>query len=245
MASMIGTIYAKRFIGTNEMAEQFFELLEQTNMQPDKIGLYEPLREAYSLERAVHMWTLREDNGSAGGMMSRKKKPNFQFDVWWARGPKARPNSITFYFTKETFARHREAIDHIFKETFIFMDGLYGYITHDKPKKRQHVMGGIETRMPGVFWCNYFGPLYVDFFGREKILTGPWVKTEELSSGAIIAYLADQPDKEILQSDRLEKQAKEYLGAESFGDPEAAERNPDKPQRCKVPSLELPEVNGE
>ena len=244
MTSMHGIIFARKFIGTKELAEQFFAILKEANMEPDKIGLYEPIKENYSMEKASDMWTLCENSRNSGGMMGKKKKPNLLFDIGWARGPKARPNDITFFLNPEIFIQNKGVMEFVFRETFILFDGLYGYITHNWPQRRQHVTGGIDTRMPGVFLCNYFGPLYVDFFGREKILSGPWVKTEELDSGTIVTYLADEPDKEILESDFLEKRAKEHLGVESFGDPEEAKKNIDELQLRKVPAIVIPEVRG-
>ncbi|MDA8236193.1 MAG: hypothetical protein M0Z31_15625 [Clostridia bacterium] len=247
MASIISKIYAKKFIGKTEVAEHFFTLLQRHNMLPDKIGLYEPIKEMYSLDRAIEMWIFGNEPGKvvAGGMMGKKKNPNFLFDVGWAKGPVASINDVTFFIKTTAFSKNKEVYISIIRELFELLDGLYGYITLKSPRERQHVTGGIETRMPGVFWCNYFGPLYVDFFGREKILSGPWVKTEELDSGTIITYLADEPDKEIVESDFLEKQAKEHLGVESFGDPEEEKRNIDELQIRKVPAIVIPEVRGE
>ncbi|MDA8236194.1 MAG: hypothetical protein M0Z31_15630 [Clostridia bacterium] len=248
MSYIIGAIYATKYIGTRKMAQRFFEILKEANMEPDKIGLYEPVKKLYTIEKAIDMWVFGDEPGpeAAGGMLGvRKQPPNYTFDIGWARGPLAVPNDVTFFFSPKVFAKHRNIIEHIFKETYHLFDGFYGYITHNRPESRQHVTGSIKTRIPGLFWCNYFSPLYVDFFGREKILSGPWVKTEELDSGTIVTYLAGEPDKEILESDFFEKRAKEHLGIESFGDPEEGEKNPDEIQIRKVPAIVIPEVRGE
>jgi hypothetical protein len=246
MASMVGEIYTDKFIGGTEIAKKYFELLEEEGLQPDKIGLFEPLKESYTPQRAIEMWTKDErvrKNRMAGGMIGKKKAPNFQFDVSWNRGEiYPRLNNIAFYFTLKSFQKESEKIERTFRKTFELFDGIYGYISHEVPENRQHVTGTLETRMPGVFWCNYFGSIYVNFFGKDKLLNGPWFKTEQLNSGAIVTYLANEPNKDILQSDELEMKAKHYLGIDSFGDQEEQKKDIFKNQIKRVPKLEMPDL---
>jgi hypothetical protein len=214
---------------------------------PDKIGLFEPVKVEYSLEKAVEMWMKTEGTPQCqGGMvMGKKKDPSFSFNVDWSKGLKASPNTISYVFTKKAITKYNKDLEQVFKETIKKSDAIYGYITHWDVWNRQHVTGTIETRMPGVFWCNYFGKIYVDFFGRKKILSASWVKVEELVNGGILTYLADEPDKDILKSDELEMRAKHHLGIDSFGDPEAYKANFEVKQIKKVPKLELPDIRRE
>lgn len=106
---------------------------------------------------------------------------------------------------------------------------------------RQHVKGTIETRLPGVFWCNFYGKVYVDFFGKERLESFPWTEVEELENETIDTFLTTDP-KLLKKSDELEVKAKEYLGTEFFGDLDLYEKNPFETQIRKVPKLNLPDV---
>ena len=163
--------------------------------------------------------------------MGKSKNPIFHFNMNWWRSPiKVNVSYIDIHFPIKTFKKYKENIENVFRETIILVNGIYGYITHEIPETRQHVTGTIETRLPGVFWCNYFGEKYVEFLGEEKIMSYSWSKIETLENGAIITYLANEPDKELINSDDKEQQAKVHLGIESFGDIDAYKENPEEIQ---------------
>ncbi|QKS71211.1 hypothetical protein FLK61_31350 [Paenalkalicoccus suaedae] len=81
------------------------------------------------------------------------------------------------------------------------------------------------TRLPGVFWCNYFGKKYVDFFQENTIKSFPWFQLENLSDG-ILTFLSESPLDKIVKDDNLEIQAKKHLGKDSFGDSEEYKKDP-------------------
>ena len=242
---MTAIIYTIKPIGDKEVAQRFLKLLEKSQLSPQKIGLFEPLKLDYTFEKAVEMWTLEEEgcyvegignSGKAGGLMGKRKNPLLQFNMnWWNSPIKIYVNYIDLYFPLKTFRKNKESIENIFRETIILVNGIYGYITHKIPEERQHVTGTIETRLPGVFWCNYFGEKYVEFFGEDKIVTFPWFSTEKLGNGGIITYLASEPDKDLIKTDDIERQAKIHLGINSFGDTVAYKANPDEIQIKDVP----------
>lgn len=240
---MIGTIYAGKSIGDKKIAKEFFLILKREGFLPDKIGTYEPLKEEYSDERAIEIWVdyNKGYNQFAGSIIGKRKSPSFRFDMLWAKGPKALPNYIHFFFSNKTLKDNKEKILKIFKEVFILFEGIYGYITEDEPEMRQHVKGTIETRLPGVFWCNFYGKVYVDFFGKERLESFPWTEVEELENETIVTFLTTDP-KLLKKSDELEVKAKEYLGTEFFGDLDLYEKNPFETQIRKVPKLNLPDV---
>jgi hypothetical protein len=257
MSSIIMSLFTTKHIGTREYAERFLKILEKYNLLPDKIGLYEPLKKAYSFEEAIKMWTT--DVGTspgyqAGNLTGKKKEPNVRFDMRWNLGERARLNNITIWFTKKSFKQCRDNIENLFKDLIRTLDSFHGYITDFNIKYLQHVTGTIETRMDGIFWCNYFGEIYLNFFGREKILSAPWYKIEILDEDKIIAYLSKEPyltrepdDKELIEYIRSADKLKEYLGKDSFGDVEAWKATVNLPpvyraQYKNVPKLDLSEI---
>ena len=247
MSRMLAKIFTIDSLEVKEVAENFFKSLELQQLSPQKIGEYEPLKLDYTLEGAVNMWTQEGDGcyvegigmtGKAGGMIGKTKEPQFRFDMnWWRCPHKTYVNYIHFFFPVKTFKKYQGNIESLFRETISITKAIYGYITHYVPLDRQHVTGTLETRMPGVFWCNYFGQQYIEFFTEEKMLSFPWYKIERLDNGGIMAYLASEPDKELVKSDVLENQAKAHLGKDAFGDIEMYKANPDELQVRNVPRL--------
>ena len=235
MAKIIATIYTTKYIGSQEIAHAFFEILKEANLLPDKIGLYEPIKTGFTLDKAVEFWTLQEDGcyeegkgyvGKYGSMMGKKTKPSFLFTMTWFLCPKDNLNYITFFVSPTVYKKHMESIEKVFNETFVLVEGIYGNITHEDPKERQHVAGSLETRMPGIFWCNYFGKKYIDFFGENQIRSAPWYKVEKIEDKVSIGYLDESPmSQPILENDIIANKIKVHLGLDSFGDLEEEKRN--------------------
>ena len=62
-----------------------------------------------------------------------------------------------------------------------------------------------------IWWLNFFGPKLVEKFGREKLLSAPSWKTEELSDGGIMLVRSPNPftiDEPYIKAEEIEK----YLG---------------------------------
>ncbi|MEH6942812.1 hypothetical protein [Bacillus sp. JJ722] len=227
--TMIAKIITLNAIQEQDIALKFSRLLTESGLTPDKIGTVEPLTKNYTQHDFLKMWTDEDksyDNveidhmlGTAGGILGESNNPNFLFIVDWMKSSKdINLNYLTFFFPVETFQQYREVIMKVFKETIQLIDGIYGYISHEVPAERQHIHGTLETRLPGVFWCNYFGIRYIDYFGEKKIATFPWNEMEKIVNGGIITYLTNQPDQELLHSEDLELLAKQHLGSVALTD---------------------------
>jgi hypothetical protein len=245
MSSITISFEFNSFIGKNENAAYFFRMLEREGLLPDKIGLFEPLRETFTKDKAISMWTKGEKgNGRIiGGMMGKKKNPSYSFIMEWNRGERfIRPNWLTLFVPVKVFCKHQQIFCRIFTDIIQEFDGLYGYISIEEAEKRQIVPGNIETRLPGVFWCNYFSKTYVEFFGKEKLVNGPWIKSEFLPNGGILMFLTELPVEELLVDEGYEKRAKAFLGEESFGDMDYYLKNLREVQVKKVPKLDLKEI---
>jgi hypothetical protein len=251
MSSFIMKIYTTRHIGTAENIRRFLSVLEKYDMLPDKIGEYEPLKQAYSLDEAIKMWKNAPayvPDRRGGDLIGKKKEPNIRFDAMWNIGESAIVNHETLWFTRRSFKQRRDVIDNLFKDLIVSIESMYGYISDFIVDAKQHVTGTIAERMNGIFWCNYYGKVYVDFFGIDRILSAPWFKTEILDNGGIITYLTGEPDdKQLTESTELADKFKEYLGKDSFGDVEAWRKANilppnDDTQYKNVPKLDLSEI---
>ena len=223
----------------------FFDILEEHSMAPEKIGLYEPVREIYSKEKAEMMWIDHDENKERifGSMMGKRKAPKYDFMVAWNRGTKNPAlNYMFFYTTKQNFLKFQEKFMSIFDQLFNLCEGLYAYVSEETAKKRKHVPGDLSTRIPGMFWCNYFGRKYVDFFTKEKIQAGDWFKIKSIGEGGLKIFLTKGVDGEIITDTSIEQRAKQYLGIDCFGDRSEYLLNPETYQVKRVPPLDLSDI---
>lgn len=238
MYNMNMTLFTTRILSDEQIASRFFEILSSCPLSPQKIGLYEPIRRSYSKEEAVRLWMSKDKvpRGYAGSMMGRSVDPKMVFTVSYREFPEnPMYNHIFFLFDKRTFHNLKQQFLLCFREIIDLIQADYGYITNEQPEKRQHVTGTLQDRMPGVFWCNYYGNRFVSFFGEEVITSFPWYKQNKLGDG-IITFLEENPDQ-LENDDTRENLAKEHLGLESFGDLELYRSDPFKTQYRKVPRL--------
>ena len=80
---------------------------------------------------------------------------------------------------------------------------------------------GWARAIPGVFWGNYLGPFYVDWFGRGKFDDLPCVEKRWLDSGGIFFTTASTPFEWNTPAARqLQQAVKEHLGEDAFFDSE-------------------------
>lgn len=244
MRNIILSIITVKHIGTKEIAKDFFRVLERYDLLPDKINNNEPVTEPYSLKRALELWTFAdgiEPGFRLGWLIGKKNGSNIRFDVWWHIGERARVNRIELSFTQKDYRKYRNIIEKLFKDLIICFSAIHGYITEYQKIPLQYVPGSIEDRMDGIFWCNYYGNIFVLFFGKEKILNASWHRTEMFADGGIITYLAKEPDDEVLKSNELEMNIVFQLGRESFGDMQEYKTNL-LPQKRHVPKIDFSEI---
>lgn len=71
--------------------------------------------------------------------------------------------------------------------------------------------------LKGLFWADFFGPEYVDMFGRNRLLAAPWYKVENLTDGGVLLFLSESPfEASQPQYQSRKKQLYEYLGEDAF-----------------------------
>lgn len=81
--------------------------------------------------------------------------------------------------------------------------------------------GKLHESIPGVYYGNYFGPFYVEWFGREKFENLPCVEKRILPTGGVFFTTAETPwDWDTPQCCQLQRQVVEHLGADVFFDME-------------------------
>lgn len=110
---------------------------------------------------------------------------------------------------------------------------------HDK------MLGGatplnIQDNLPGVPWAIWYGPPYVELFGKKTLLTAPVHETTAIQPDVVYCQLtadfSDVAEKPELVSAR-QAAVRDYLGRDAFYDPEMLHHP------GKVPQFARPIVN--
>ncbi len=76
----------------------------------------------------------------------------------------------------------------------------------------------VWASIPGIYWMNYFGQEYVDFIGRDRILSCGWVKTEPFGN-SIMTWTSPELDMPDEVRAHMETLYQNRLGAEYFKQP--------------------------
>jgi hypothetical protein len=125
----------------------------------------------------------------------------------------------------------------------------YGYATtrEDYWQKNMSTEAGglravgrdISRYLPGLYWLNYFGHLYVDLIGRERFRTAPASDVREIGGGFLVS-LAQRPSEwESGEFRTRSERVLDHIGREYFfsrAEPERATRAP----RLPIPIVRVP-----
>ena len=113
----------------------------------------------------------------------------------------------------------------------------YGYIAHAKQAKRQSAVLTPAERLPGIYWANFFGRPYIEFFGREKLLATPCYEVREINNDLILLLTGESLNApEMISGDEVVNQVKAYLNQNAFAGPNF----PDEP--CAVAEFNFGDV---
>ncbi len=89
----------------------------------------------------------------------------------------------------------------------IYGFGEYGIGWREIPSEDEILSGNIRH----LCWANFFSPAFVQKIGREKLLSAPAWKVEELNDGGILLVLAPNP-MNINEVDKKKKEVEKHLG---------------------------------
>ncbi|WP_349408781.1 hypothetical protein [Pseudalkalibacillus sp. SCS-8] len=212
----------KKQIGDEPSAHSFFDLLETNGLNIGKIGLFEPVKEAFTREAAVEMWTKEEPGifdvstntmvGKAGGMIGKGK--GFWFSSnWWQHPKEDTLNHVTLYMNKTFFNQKKAMVPPFFENLVNEFNAIYGYVAEEESIDRQHTTGNLLDRLPGVFWLNFYSPVFVDYLTKEQLHHFSWHNIYEQNEG-IVTQLSKSPFDPMMAE--LEKQAQEAFGTSKF-----------------------------
>jgi hypothetical protein len=237
-------------------------LMAQTLLRPDKIG-HRLDKKKDTLELTVEQVPHLEKRWKEAIHI-----PFFKYDPeYWLilnrhlmRPKNAEPDrlnmglDITFFATKD----HVEHFLQFSKSLYQWGDMLYGFVANRQDYKaqtwlpQQVIIGNklvgavgdneVMNALPGIFWANFFGPDYVDWFGREKFDRLPCYRLEELPDGGRLVLTSPSP-LEYDTSGETQEAIKHYLGRLAFGDVQHPERPTISPFQDGV--IQLPDESAD
>lgn len=230
---MIATIFTREKLTQQSIAEAILKGMLENGFAPDKMGLFEPLKQPFRKEGLLNMWMLEEPGcyeeeagmtGTAGGCLIKSKKPNLLLSTSWRDCPNQEPlNHITLFFTKATFNKNQQQIENLFRYIIKDANGFYGYITEDTAMYRQGSGRMLIQKLPGIYWCNYFSEQVTEVLGKEKAATFDWWKAEADDKNGLYSYIAETPDGNWVEDEVHEMTIKWKLGIRSFEEAEEVE----------------------
>ena len=128
---------------------------------------------------------------------------------------------------------------------------IQGDIEHSEDKRRKTVVdilmkiGNRTVRaerhlpldpskgLPGVYWANFLGPVFVNFFSRELIESAPVFQKKRLSDGGYLILTSGSPmDYSLPENKNLEQALVEHLGKDAIFD----KSDPDRILRSPFPA---------
>ena len=98
-------------------------------------------------------------------------------------------------------------VKQFFVDLFLVSEGDYGvlaieedviqknYLTAELGARHGSYFAGtkLELSLPGMYWANVFGKMYVDWFGKDKFVSLPCFHKKELRNGSYYVQSSDDP----------------------------------------------------
>lgn len=235
--------------------KRLYDLIaENPILHPEKLGPYQPFEYHFddmSAESLVQL-IIEEENL----LTQRNRPPKGGINFWNLTGAK-KPNLFghSMEGVEEESEEARTFIDYAF-ELFKLFEPVYGRVSCKEDYRQKNLVQGavaenavgikLRRYLPGLYWANFFGPRYIEFFGEERLLSAPAHETKWLGESGILLLVSESlfeyDDPEVKAT---EQAVIEHLGPEAFfskSDPEGKEYR--APDLSDLPQF-APESNGQ
>lgn len=215
-------------LGNENKAREFFKILfDQGELFiPERISQTEPVRGRFdknNLDDAVRLWIDKGKNPEVHSsciMMVNTKPLRTSIMVSWSRSAHATFNSIVVWIGQKYISKNYgiEPLLSFGESLFDYTGAFYGFISRIDVEEAQFVAGTLQTRLPGVYWANFFGPLYIDFFGKEKIENAPCYQKKKITDGIVLLTAKSPTGLENIADRVFENDLRTYLNNDAFPD---------------------------
>lgn len=212
-------------IGSHGSGRAFLETLLDSapNWIPEKYNYFEPVNRSFHpdrLDEALDAWRF--------SFFWRRKQPTVDGTVLF--GGKAH-SSIKIRVGQRAFAtdpalKFLRGLRRHFPIDLAYIHVGHDSDSQDRDRYRRHVepfILGLPTHflregLPDVPWAMFFGPPYVELFGRERLLNTPAAHVEELADGIYVQLTPSVTDVAVSRESYLAAQqaAREHLDSNAF-----------------------------
>ncbi len=114
----------------------------------------------------------------------------------------------------------------LIKEMFVLLKGTYAIMwlqgVEDPPSQQYPLWPTIFRSLHGIRWMTIFDKQYVDMFGKDKVLSAPCHRVEELPGGGALLLVTPTAEEMMTDEGRRKAEAvKDHLGRQYFVDPKS------------------------
>lgn len=206
----------------------------QTMFRPEKWGPYEPLKFEFSQHEIVNILARWKSEIGSGFLLGKREhgfsitiNKNLQFK---------KPNWISIFLDEDFFIneQHTKAFLDFAIQLFEWGNMIYGYACHRDDFERKNKLsvptriegkliatGGMDIKrcLPGIYWANFFGGEYVEWFGTHKFKDLPAHTFQELPNQGQLVLVAGSP-LDYMQKIVIERELsiRRILGNNAFFD---------------------------
>jgi hypothetical protein len=223
---------------------------------PDRYGSNEPLRREFSLARldeALKEWEYHY-------LLKRTAPPKLESNIFMQYGPH-RTHSTWKISLKNINEFNQETFQKLLKTSAITFAADFGFIHRltkieiERGAQNQSItfLNSAHTRkslfvttkmlrraIPDIYWMTVFGSPYVRLFSRERLLSAPAYRVQELKNGAISIQLTEDvadTAKDELAFEKIRSRVKDHLSCNAFFDEKKPAGN-----QYEVPEFTWPQL---
>jgi hypothetical protein len=115
---------------------------------------------------------------------------------------------------------------------------------HGNPQGGAGYGGDLRKHLPGLYWANMFGPLYIEFFGADRIRSAPAHEIRTRPRSCTLLSSASPDDWGSERTKMTEDSLREHLGSDAF----FLLAKPDRPTRSpfsrRTPTADISSEHG-
>lgn len=197
---------------------------------PDRWDITERTRHAFNVKNFSDMLSIWKERK---GIFFKRKYPKYWISLeWWsnAKLPGRFSMGLDEKFFHET-SQTNSFLDFA-KDIFIWGNMLYGFICHQNDYEKKNILrkptmineklvtvGGVNPleSLSGIYWGNFFGKDYVQWFGTKKIESTPCYGLEKIGTNGLLVISSESPlDYENPTTIQKEKSILDYLDKDTF-----------------------------
>jgi hypothetical protein len=214
-----------------------FGLISRQVFFPDRYGGYEPLREQFSLARldeALKWWEHQF-------LLKRLASPKLESTIFMQYGPHRTHSSWKISvkeiaeFDQGVFQNLLESAAAAYAADFGFVHKIaesemerarqndsIAFLNSARTQKNLFVTTHMLKKfIPDIYWMTVFGAPYVHLFSRDRLLSAPAYRAQELENGSIVIQLTEKlgdAATDEVAFEEIRNRVKNHLDSDAFYD---------------------------